>query len=316
MDFQLTTLGISAAGPIPSRWPSGQWLKAGGLGFLIDCGEGIQIALQKQGIGWSSIDVILISHLHGDHIYGLPGLLSSWGLNNRTSALTIIAPAGLKTILDAIFSNDSSIENYSLGFPIHWVFTQTKTISEQLFENKNIQVHSLRLKHRVPTTGFLIKESKRPKTILPEAIQQYSIPYQKIRAIKWGEDFLTSEGKLISNHLLTKAAPLPRSFAYCSDTAINEELIPYLTGVDLLFHEATFLHDMVARAEMTGHSTAVQAAELAGKAEVGKLILGHFSPRYKSLTAFLKEAKPVFKNTFLAKEGRVFDVPYAGRNLE
>jgi len=309
MDFKFTTLGISAAGPVPGRWASGHWLKAGGIGFLIDCGEGIQISLQKNSIGWSSIDVILISHLHGDHIYGLPGLLSSWGLNSRTSPLLLVAPESLKTMLEAFFNNNLD----ALGFSIEWVFTQTDSVSDLLFENKLLTVHSLRLKHRVPTTGFLIKEKERPLTILREAIEQYSIPYQEINAIKAGADFKTSAGEIVPNHLMTQAPPPSRSFAYCSDTSPNVDLIPYISGVDLLYHEATFLHEMLTQAELSGHSTALQAAEVAVEAKVGQLILGHFSPRYKTLGGFLTEARTVFKNTTLSKEGRVFDVPYQGR---
>jgi ribonuclease Z len=312
MDFRLTTLGTSAAGPVPGRWASGQYLKTGKTGFLIDCGEGLQVALQQHGLGWSSIDVLLISHLHGDHIYGLPGLLTSWGLNQRNTPLTIIGPADLAPYLDAVFGYSHT----RLPFPVHYVVVDPEVTSTLVYQDAMVEVHTIPLDHRVPTVGYVIREKERPRTILGAAIQAYQIPYSAIPAIKEGADFQDASGKIIPNALLTHDPPPVRSFAYASDTRPNPAMLPYIIGVDILFHEATFLHELADQAALSGHSTARQAAEIATQAQAKQLILGHFSPRYGDLRPLLAEAQAVFPNTALAKEGKVFDVPYGGRVVE
>lgn len=309
MYFQLTTLGISAAGPIPGRWPSGQYLKTHRTGFLIDCGEGIQIALQRHGVGWSSIDIILISHLHGDHIYGLPGLLTSWALNQRTKPLTIISPRGLSPYLKHVFEYSYT----SLSYNVTFVVADPAAAPELIFADKVVEVTTLPLLHRIPTVGYLVKEKPRPRTMSGAAIEKYAIPHAAIPAIKTGENFVTEQGELIPNSLLTFDAPASRSFAYCSDTRPNPTLLPYLEKVDLLFHEATFLQELAEQAELSGHSTAREAAEVAREAGVGQLILGHFSPRYDDLSLLLDEAREVFPNSELAREGRHFTVAYERR---
>lgn len=312
MDFKLTTLGTSAAGPVPGRWPSGQYLKTGKTGFLIDCGEGLQISLQRNGLGWGSIDVILISHLHGDHIYGLPGLLTSWGLNQRNTPLTIIGPPGLAPYLATVFEYSHT----GLPYPVNYIVVDPQQTPALVFEDKVVTVKTLPLSHRVPTVGYLIQEKSRPRTILGSAIETYQIPYKDIPAIKAGGDFQEVNGKLISNTELTVDPPPARSFAYASDTRPNLELLPYIKGVDILFHEATFLNNLKKQAEISGHSTAAQAAEIAFAGEVKKLVIGHFSPRYGDLGLLLTEAQTIFPNTSLAKEGKVFEVPYGGRISE
>ncbi|MGH1437050.1 MAG: ribonuclease Z [Lewinella sp.] len=312
MDFKLTTLGTSAAGPVPGRWPSGQYLKTGKTGFLIDCGEGLQIALQRNGLGWGSIDVILISHLHGDHIYGLPGLLTSWGLNQRNTPLTIAGPPGLAPYLAAVFEHSHT----GLPYPVKYTVVDPEQTPELVFEDKVVTVKTLPLSHRVPTVGYLIQEKPRPRTILSSAIQAYEIPYKDIPAIKAGGDYQEANGKLIPNAELTVDPPRARSFAYASDTCPNLELLPYIKGVDILFHEATFLNELKEQAKISGHSTAAQAAEVALAGEVKKLVLGHFSPRYGDLSPLLTEAQAIFPKTSLAKEGKVFDVPYGERISE
>jgi ribonuclease Z len=309
VQFQLTTLGISAAGPVPGRWPSGQYLKTHRTGFLIDCGEGIQIALQRNRISWSSIDIILISHMHGDHIYGLPGLLTSWALNRRTKPLIIIGPAGLSPYLKHVFEYSYT----GLPYEVTFVVADPATASELIFADKMLEVTTLPLLHRIPTVGYLVKEKPRPRTMSGAAIEKYAIPYAAIPAIKRGEDFVNEHGDIIPNNLLTFEAPASRSFAYCSDTRPNPTLLPYLQDVDLLFHEATFLQELAEQAELSGHSTARQAAEIAREAGVGQLILGHFSPRYDDLSILLDEAREVFPNSELAREGRHFRVAYEGR---
>jgi ribonuclease Z len=306
MDFKLCTLGTSAAGPVPGRWASGQVLQIGRRGFLLDCSEGIQVALQQNGLGWSSIDVILISHLHGDHIYGLPGLLTSWELNQRTAALTLIGPAGLEDFLRSVFQHSYT----RISYPIEWIVVAPLASPELVYETPLLTVTTLPLKHRIPTVGYLIREKERPRTMRAAAIAAYEIPFSQIPGIKMGADFITATGTRIPNEDLTTDPPPVRAFAYCSDTAPNPPLIPLLKGVDLLFHEATFLHELAGQAEISGHSTARQAGEVAAAAQVGQLVIGHFSSRYGDLSVLLHEAQLVFPNTALAAEGRIFTVPY------
>lgn len=312
MDFQFTTLGISAAHPTPWRWASAHFLQTPGHGFLIDCAEGTQIALAKNGIGWSSIDTILISHLHGDHCYGLPGVLTSWALLKRDRPLQLIGPAGLQEFLETIFR----LSYTGLPYNIEYVVVDPQTAPAVVYEDKKLTITTLPLEHRVPTTGYLVREKERPRTMRKEAIQEHNIPYQQIPTIKAGADFTTEDGTVIPNTVLTAPAPPTRSFAYCSDTVYLTALISTLKGVDLLYHESTFLHEMAEHAKISGHSTARQAAQIAQAAGVGELVLGHFSPRYLDLGPLLAEARTVFSATELAQEGRVFDVPYAGRAVK
>ncbi len=309
MDFKLITLGVSAAGPVPGRWPSGQFLKTAKTGFLLDAGEGIQIALQQNGIGWGSIDVILISHLHGDHIYGLPGLLTSWGLNQRTAPLQIIGPADLEPYLSTVFQYSHT----GLPYPVTYKVVDFDTQGEHVFEDKDVSVRTLPLRHRVPTVGYVVAEKDRPRTMRGDQIKAFGIPFQEIPAIKDGADYVRPDGSVVPNSDLTLDPPPSRSFAYCSDTTPTPDLLPFIEGVDLLFHEATFLHELKEQAAASMHTTALQAAEIAQSAKVGQLILGHFSPRYGNLEPLLKEAQSVFPNTALAAEGRCFEVEYGGR---
>ena len=309
MDFYLTTLGTSAAGPVPGRWASGQYFRTPKTGFLIDAGEGTQISLQRNGIGWGAIDVILISHMHGDHIYGLPGLLTSWALNQRTTPLTIIGPSNLQPFLETVFKYSHT----GLPFSVDYQSIDSSSPGSLVFEDKHIRVTTIPLVHRVPTTGYLITEKARPRTMRAELIAKYEIPYQEIPGIKAGADFVTASGHRIPNKELTAVAPPARSFAYCSDTMPDSKIIPFIKGVDLLFHEATFLDELAEHAVISTHTTAKQAAEVAQAAEVKQLVIGHFSPRYGNLKPLLEEASAIFPNTALAEEGRVFAVAYAGR---
>lgn len=312
MDFSLTTLGVSAAGPLAGRWPSGHFFQTNRQGFLLDCGEGLQIALHRNSIGWSKIDVILITHLHGDHIYGLPGLLTSWALNQRTTPLTIVSPPGLEAVMNTVFQASHT----GLPFEVTWAVVDPEAAPQLLLANKEITLHTLPLDHRVPAVGYLIREKERPRTFLAEKISQYDIPFQKIPAIKEGADFTTADGIVIPNNELTTSPPSARSFAYCSDTRYHESLIPHLAGIDMLLHEATFMHDMAEHALISGHSTAQQAAEIAKAASVQQLVLTHYSPRYLDLEPLLKEARAVFPQTELAEEGRTFRMRYQTRNAD
>lgn len=256
MDFNLTTLGTSAAGPVPGRWASGQFFKTPKTGFLIDAGEGTQIALQRNGIGWGAIDVILISHMHGDHIYGLPGLLTSWALNQRNTPLTIIGPANLQPFLESVFKYSHT----GLPFSVDYQSIDAVQPGSLVFEDKHIQVTTVPLVHRVPTTGYHIAEKERPRTMRAELIAQYEIPYREIPSIKTGADFITGTGQCIPNSELTSPAPAARSFAYCSDTMPDPKIIPYIKGVDLLFHEATFLDELAEHAVISTHTSCFASA--------------------------------------------------------
>lgn len=295
MAFELTILGSSAAMPAHGRHLSAQVLQAGEELFLIDCGEGTQFQLMNLKIKFSKINHIFISHLHGDHIFGLVGLLMTFGLTSRTTPLHIYSPAGLEYLIKTQIPHEQD-------YPIYFHHSDT-TISTLLFENKYLEVYSIPLIHRAPCHGFLFAEKKKVANIIKEKIEEYNIPYQQIPFIKEGGNFITQDGRTILHEELTTPAPTPLKFAYCSDTMYSEEIIPIIKGVNLLYHEATFMQDMLEQAQKTMHSTAAQAASIAQQAQVQKLIIGHFSARYQDLAPLLEEAKTVFEQTFLAEEG-------------
>jgi len=300
MTFELTILGANAAIPANGRHPSAQYLDVGREAFLIDCGEGTQIQMMNFRIKRSKINHIFISHLHGDHIFGLIGLLMSMSLNNRKTPLHIYSPEGLAPIIQIQIDKPLT---YSLHF-----HTTNPTISEVLYESKTMLVRTIPLVHRAPCHGFLFEEKDRPAQMIKEKIIEYDIPYTAIPAIRQGADYQTVDGQHIPNSELTKAAPKGRKFAYCSDTMYSEAILPLIGGVDVLYHEATFMHDCLEQAKKTMHTTAFQAARIAEQAKVKRLIVGHFSSRYKNLMPLLKEAQDVFEATELAEEGRLVKI--------
>ncbi|MCH2021435.1 MAG: ribonuclease Z [Saprospiraceae bacterium] len=295
MKFELTILGSNSASPAFGRHLSSQVLNIGQNFFLIDCGDGTQNRMMNFKVKATKINQIFISHLHGDHFFGLVGLLMSYGLNNRKEPLHIYSPPGLKPIVEIQF-------NHELGYPIFFHETNPEK-HVLLFENTSVKVFSIPLVHRVPCHGFLFVEKRRPPNMIKEKILEYQIPFNKIKDIKKGANFITKDQRVILHKELTKPASEPRSFAYCSDTEFSKEIIPFISGVDLLYHEATFMHDLLEMASKTKHTTAKQAAIIAKEAAVKKLVLGHFSSRYSDLTPLLSEARTVFENTILATEG-------------
>ena len=301
MKFELTILGVNAAVPTLDRDPSAQVLNINDQLYLIDCGEGTQLRLLEQKIKTSKIDQVFISHLHGDHFFGLFGLISSFGLAGRERPLDIYSPFGLAEIFEAVTKHTGGIQPFPLNF--HPVDTEKPQF---LFENQHVKVSSIPLVHRVPTTGFLFQEKERLRSILPEKIQEYNIPYAKIPAIKAGADLTLENGTIIKNEVLTSPPLPPKSFAYCSDTRYHEPIIPLIENVDLLYHESTFCENKKDRTFQTGHSTAKEAATIAKKANAKKLILGHYSTRYKDLNCFLEEASTVFPNTYLGIQGETY----------
>lgn len=309
MNFDLTILGNNSAIPAYDRHPTAQLLNVNEKLYLIDCGEGTQIRFNDLKIKRSKINHIFISHLHGDHFFGLFGLINSYHLLNRDKTLHLYGPANLIIMIEDQLKYSGTTLKYELVFhPIDF------NGSNLIMENDDITVETIMMKHRIPCTGFLFKEKPVGRKIIPEKLDEYKIDYSSIEDIKNGKDYKDADGKIIPNSELTNDPLPPRSYAYCSDTAYNEEIIPLIKGVDLLYHESTFEKSLESKAIDTYHSTTVQAATLAKKAEVKQLIIGHFSAKYKELEPLLKEAKMVFKNTTLAEEGITFSVKHSDNN--
>ena len=301
--FEITILGCGSALPTTLHNPSSQLVRLNQKLFMIDCGEGTQLQMRKFKTHIGKLHSIFISHLHGDHVFGLPGLISTLDLLGRTGDLNIYAPKEIETFFKPILS----YFNPHLSFKINIIALHPDKF-ETIFENNSIRISSFPLKHRIATCGFLFEEKERPLHIKREMIDFYHIPITQIKAIKEGEDFYLADGTLIPNRTLTFPAAPPRKYAYCSDTAYNPEMIPYIEGVDVLYHEATFAENETARAHETYHSTAREAAEIAKAAHVKKLIVGHFSSRYQENDILLNEAMSVFTNTEPANEGLIIQL--------
>lgn len=301
MKFEVTILGSSSATPIFNRNPSSQVLNINEHLYLIDCGEGTQQQMLRFDVRASRIDHIFISHLHGDHYLGLVGLLSSMHLNGRTKPLKLFAPPPLKEIIDLQLKYSETV----LQFEIEYVFTQPAA-PEVILDNQDITVETIPLDHRIPCTGFLFRQKKRLRKIIKEKIPQLDIPVEYFSAIKKGADYISPEGKLYKNEDITITPAEPKAYAYCSDTLYNENYFRQISNADTLYHEATFMNNMLERAQTTHHTTALQAAEIAIKTNAKKLLIGHFSARYKTLDELLQEARSVFSQTELATEGKTF----------
>ncbi len=301
--FELLILGSSAATPTANRNPTAQLLNIAERFFLIDCGEGTQMQLRKYKARFQSINHIFISHLHGDHFYGLPGFLASMHLLGRKNELTIYGPKELEELITMLHKHSDTYLNYPLNF-IH-----TQNITKQLiFADDKVEVYSLPLKHRIATTGYLFREKPLPRNVDKYKLEKLNVSFAEIHKLKQGLDAVDNAGNTIKNLNLTLDPPKQRSYAFCSDTRFFEELAQDIKDVDLLYHEATFLEEKIDRAKQTFHSTAKQAAQMAVLANAQQLILGHFSARYSDLNEFLEEAKPIFNNTELAIEGNLFSL--------
>ncbi len=311
MTFNLTILGAAAATPAYDRFTTAQVLTVADQGYLIDCGEGAQMRLQQYYQGRGRIRNIFISHLHGDHYLGLMGLLMSYALNDRTEPLALFSPPGLRRIVEVQLQYSGG----PLPFPVQYHEVDT-TIHQQIFSDHRVEVFSIPLRHRIPTAGYLFRERPRQRNIRPESIAQYQIHYSRIPAIKAGADLELPGGRTVPNAELTVEPPPPRAFAFCSDTRYEEGIVPYIEGVDLLYHEATYCEDRREQAVVSMHSTALEAARIARMAKAGKLILGHYSARYDNLADFLEEARSVFPATELGLDGKGFSVPARPRAIE
>lgn len=296
--FEINILGCGSATPTVQHNPSSQVVNLRDKLYMIDCGEGTQLQLRRQKLAFNRLNHIFISHLHGDHCFGLTGLISTFALLGRVGTIYIHAHADLEKVLRPqldYFCRDIAFDVQIEPFDT--------TRSEIIFEDRSLTVTSVPLKHRVPCAGFRFDEHPKDAHLIPDMIKFYNIPLKKLQYIKKGGDFVTEDGTIIANSRLTKPAEAPKSYAYCSDTAYSEQIVPIIEGVDLLYHEATFANNEAKRAKETGHSTAAQAARIAQMANVKKLMLGHFSARYPDNSILLNEAKAIFPNTILANEG-------------
>ncbi len=299
MSFELKILGSASALPTSKRFPSAQLLNVNERFFLIDCGEGTQIQLRKFKTKFLRINNILISHLHGDHFIGLFGYLSTLNLLGRNTDINIYCP---KDLHDIINKNTEIFGN--MQFKINFIYHKDNS-PNKIYEDKNIEIFSFKLKHSVPTWGFLFREKQKPPNIKKETIIKYSPSIEQINELKKGKD-IKINGKLLKNSDLTIPAKPPKSYAYCSDTAYFEDIINIIKNVDLLYHEATFAKDLFTNAKERMHSTSEQAALIAKKANVKKLIIGHFSARYKNADILETEAKSIFNNTKAVNDGDIF----------
>jgi len=305
MRFDLTLMGTSGAVPAYGRFPSMQLLNVQEHCYMIDCGEGAQMRFAGYGLSWGKVRQIFISHMHGDHFYGLPGLISAMGLNRRREPLTVYGPPGLQQMMEQVLPGSGKL-SFELQFKAH-----DPSEHRLIYEDETVSVHTLPLRHSIPAAGFLFKEQPKARKMRGELIEKYGIPYQRIPAIKGGEGFRTASGEWLPHEELTEAPPPPRTYAYCSDTAYEEALLPWMEGVDLLYHEATFCELQRAQAEKTVHATAMDAARIARLAGAKQLVLGHYSSRYKYLDVLLAEACSIFPNTLLGCDGGVVSVPRA-----
>lgn len=302
--FEVNILGCGSALPTTRHNATSQVVNIREKLFMIDCGEGTQVQLRKSRLKFSRLNHIFISHLHGDHCFGLMGLISTFGMLERTADLHIYSHPDLKVLLNP------HLDFFCKGMPYKVIFHDINPAERSIiYEDRSLTVETVPLRHRLPTCGFLFREKPTPNHIIREMTDFYKVPLYMMNRIKNGEDFVTDDGSVIPNSRLTTPSDPPRSYAYCSDTSY----IPYITeqiqNVDVLFHEATFTDSEKARAKATQHSTARQAADIALKANAGQLIIGHFSARYETEECLLNEAREVFPNTILANENLRIEIP-------
>ena len=304
MSTYLTILGYNSAIPTVKSAPTAQFLEMEERCFLIDCGEGTQVQLRKAKAKFSKINHIFISHLHGDHVFGLPGLISSFRLLGRETPLHVYGPKGIKEMMETIFR----ITETHQGFEVVFHELSSKK-SEKVFEDNRVEVFTIPLDHRIYCNGYLFKEKPKERHLNMQEISKYpEIEICDYHNLKRGKNIQLSDGYILKNENLTKPAEPSVSYAFCSDTRYLESIIPIIKNVDVLYHEATFALEHAFRAKETFHSTTLEAATIAQKANVGKLIIGHYSARYENLDVLRNECQSVFPNSFLAIEGEVYPI--------
>ena len=303
MKFSVTILGSGAALPTSNRKPTAQYIECRGRKILIDCGEGTQMQFRKLGIKFQRIEHILISHLHGDHYFGLVGLLSTMHLLGRKKAIDIYAPKELKTILENQLNYGGSRLAFQINF--HEVSTEESGV---LFKDDKMSIEHFPLSHKVPTSGFVIRERQKERKLIGELVQADKIKIEHFKSLKQGEDVVDENGEIIKANKYTQPADPAKSYAYCSDTRYFEKVIPFIKNADLLYHEATFTEEFSDRAKSTMHSTAKQAAKIAMLAEVKRLLMGHLSARYESGEKHVEEAKEIFAQCEVVEDGNVYDL--------
>lgn len=299
--MNLTILGCYAAAPTINTHPTSQVLEIRGRVFLIDCGEGTQIQLRKCGVKFNRIRHIFISHLHGDHFFGLPGLITTFLLMGRDADLHIYGPKGIKQAILLLLKLGKAYTNFPLYF--HELEENTPQL---IFEDDKVTVETIPLHHRIYTNGYLFKEKPKDRTLNVDAAQAANIDLAYYNKIKKGFDIENRDGKLIPNEEISFDPPPPKSYAFCSDTQYHPAIIPQITGTDVLYHESTFLDEHEYLCEKTRHSTAKQAASIAKQAQVDTLLLGHYSKRYGNLNLFKEEAQEIFANVLLAEDEKKF----------
>lgn len=301
--FKVHILGCGCALPTMRHYASSQVVELREKLFMVDCGEGTQVQLRRSKIRFTKLGVVFISHIHGDHCFGLIGMISTFNMLGRTAPLAVYAPAELKPMLDNL------IDTFCGHLDFEVVFHAVDTTKHQvIYEDRSLTVESIPLKHRLPCSGFLFREKPTLPHIRRDMIDFYNIPVSQINNIKNGADWVDEEGRVVPNCRLVKPAESARSYAYCSDTQYLPELHEILKDVSTLYHESTYMSNDEARAKMYFHSTAAQAARVASDAHVGKLVLGHYSAKYEDESLLLKEAAEVFPNVMLSNEGMVISV--------
>jgi len=305
MTFKITILGSNSAIPTIKRNPTAQLVNHNERFFLVDCAEGTQIQLRKYRIKLQRINHIFISHLHGDHFFGLVGLISSMHLLGRKKELHIYGPVRLKDVIDIQLEASDTTLAYPMIF--HAVAPESNAV---IYEDEKLMISTIPLKHSIPTCGFLFREKKGKRRIIKEMVDSLDIPVNDFVEIKNGSDFTDKNGIVYKNEEITNDPYPVRSYSYCSDTAYYEAVIPIIKDVDLLYYETTFMQDMADVAAAKLHATTIEAATIAKKANVKKLIIGHFSNRYDNPNELVKEARTVFEETYLADDGKVFEIEF------
>ena len=302
-EFNINILGCGSALPTTRHLATSQIVDLRDKLYMIDCGEGTQVQMRRMRVRFGRLAHIFISHLHGDHCFGLPGLISTLGMLGRTGELVVHGPKEVETYLRPV------MDLFCRGMEFEVRFNPVDTRSHSLvMEDRSLSVYSIPLKHRIPTCGYLFAEKPKEAHIIREMTDFYQVPVRCMKDIKQGQDYVTPEGEVVPNSRLTRPAALPKRYAFCSDTAYYRSIIPIIEGADLLYHEATFAECDLARAKETFHSTARQAAEIARDAHVKRLVIGHYSARYEDLSELHREAEAVFPGTILGNEGTVIPV--------